>query len=675
VRKQRRLELAVLASAAIFVLVLAFSFRGGRRPKEGGGREAALPPAPEASGQATTLLEGFDFTESVRGKPLMRIRADRTIGYGTAAGLAPNLYSGEKVELTVYPDDSDASAPVTVHSDRADYDERTRESRLSGNVRWTDEDGSLAETGEILFRPRTRMLEAPGRVHFTQGQTSLAAPSARYAIGERILYFAGPIQASGTGSGGGLSKMTGHKGLYRRDSGAIEIENVTGESSSGDRVAADRLLLQMAAEGGRPSWARFEGNVRGILAPGAAGAVPARAAGQPVAAAGADASPPRERLYTADVGTVAFDAEGRTKTVTLEGAPAMLTEGNRRLTAQKIEIGFQDGRAVTASAVGQVRIDSADGHATASRGSLGFGADGVAENMVLEGDVRLESDGRAGDAEKVVELTSKRLWQLIGGPKQSARVTSGGSKLSADSIEIDPDGDVVRGRGRARAVFTPDAQRKVRMTGFVGDPKRPTFGKADLIVLEDAKKTGTLSGSATLWQDDSSLFADDIAMSDADRTVRAAGNVRTVMAPAAPKPGAADARPASVITSKRLLYRDSDRSARFEGGVAITRGGWRASGADSTAWLDEEGGVESVEISGQVKMSDRSTGRSGTADKALDSPKTGKTVLWGSPARVTDAGGNQVAGAVLTIADRGRSVEVTAPEGGKTETIHRTQKN
>ena len=61
--------------------------------------------------------------------------------------------------------------------------------------------------------------------------------------------------------------------------------------------------------------------------------------------------------------------------------------------------------------------------------------------------------------------------------------------------------------------------------------------------------------------------------------------------------------------------------------------------------------------------------------KALDSPKIEKTVLWGSPARVTDAAGSQVAGAVLTIADRGRTVEITAPEGGKTETIHRTQKD
>ncbi len=215
----------------------------------------------------------------------------------------------------------------------------------------------------------------------------------------------------------------------------------------------------------------------------------------------------------------------------------------------------------------------------------------------------------------------------------------------------------------------------MQRAGFVGDPKKPTFGKADLIVLDDAGHLATLSGSATLWQDDSSLFADRITLSDADRTVRAEGQVRAVMAPA-PGKGAGDAaRPASVITSTRLLYRDEDRTARFEGGVGVTRGGWRSTGGESTAWLDKKGQVESVEITGNVRMNDRTIGRSAEADKALDSPRLGKTVLWGSPARVTDAGGNQVAGAVLTITDRGRSVEITAPEGGKTETIHRTQKD
>ena len=117
----------------------------------------AVPaPGDGLRGQATTLLDGFDFTEESGGKPLLRIKADRTIGYGAGAGLAPDLYAGEKVTLTVYPDDG---APVIVHADRGTYDERTREAQLSGNVRWIDEQGSLAETAEgssIRRRARSR---------------------------------------------------------------------------------------------------------------------------------------------------------------------------------------------------------------------------------------------------------------------------------------------------------------------------------------------------------------------------------------------------------------------------------------------------------------------------------------------------------------------------------------
>ncbi len=661
-KSRRRLELAVLAAAAVFVAALAISFRPGRKPAEGGERD--VPPAPDASGQATTLLEGFDFTESLHGKPMMRIRADRTVGYGPAAGLAPNLYAGEKVELTVYPDDG---PPLTVHSERAEYDERTRQSRLSGNVRWLDKDGALVETEEVLFRPRARELSAPRRIRFTQGATELSAPSARYDLAERVVRFAGPVEGTGTGTGGGdaggFSRIRARQGVYRRDSGTIELETFQGESAGGDRLAADTLILQMADQGGRPSWARATGSVQGVIAPDP----------------NAPASGPRH--YAGDVGTIRFDAAGKSKSVELEGAPAILTETGGRLTARRIDVAFENGRAVTAAAEGEVRVDSTGRQAAAARARLGFAPDGAVENTVLDGAVRIQADGRSGEAERAVEVTAQNRWRLTGAAGRSARVESGGSKLSADTIEIDRGRELVTGEGHARAIFAPDAEKKTRLTGFVGDPKRPTFGKANRIVLEDGKRQATLAGAASIWQEDSSLFADDITLSDADRTVRASGGVRAVMAPApssaasAPSKAQTPGRPASIITARRLVYRDEDRTARFEGGVSITRGGWRGSGADSTAWLDAEGQVESVEISGEVKMSDRETGRSGTAQKVLDSPRAGKTVLWGDPARVVDAGGNQVAGAILTIVDRGRSVEITAPEGGKTETIHRTQKD
>src|SRR5262249_2477920 len=102
--KIRRSELVVLASALVFAAILVVSFRPGRRPSAHPG-SGPVPAGDAARGQATTMLDGFDFTEESSGRPLVRIKADRTIGYGPGAGLPPDLYSGEKVTLTLYPDD------------------------------------------------------------------------------------------------------------------------------------------------------------------------------------------------------------------------------------------------------------------------------------------------------------------------------------------------------------------------------------------------------------------------------------------------------------------------------------------------------------------------------------------------------------------------------------------
>ena len=653
---RRRLSIAVLVCGALFLVVLALSFRPGGRPSQRPGRRA--PQDPDGAGQATTLLDGFDFTESVGGKPLLRIKADRTVGYGTAAGLAPDLYAGEKVTLTVYPDDG---SPVTVLADRADYDERTRESKLQGNVRWTDPDGSLAETATIFFHPSKRTLDAPGPVHFTRGTVDLSAPSASYDLREKVVRFAGPVEgASGGKETGGLTRLQAKQGLYRREPGILELEQVVAGSRTGDRLEADHLVLKMADGGHHPEWAHATGSVRGSLLPGGVGDSATAAHGH--------------RRYEGDESTTTFDETGKAKSVTLRGSPARLADDQRRVSASQIIVALTEGRASEAQAAGSVVVESEGRTARSDRGRLAFAEDGSAQNVVLDGSVKIDEDGRSATAARAVQLDTGDVWLLTGAPETSAHVESGGSKLSAERIEVDRPRQQIRGDGNARAVFAPDPKdKRSAPVSFVGDRKKPTFGKADRVVLDDAAKLATLTGKASLWQDDSSLFADAITLSDIEKTVVAVQNVRAVLAPSADRGKPAEQRGASVVTSRRMRYRDSDRSASFENGVAVTRGGWSASGGEATAWLDEKGDVVSTEITGDVKMTDRTVGRTGEAEKALDYPKEGKTVLWGSPARVTDSGGNRVAGAVLTIVDRGRTVQITAPEGGKTETIHRTR--
>jgi LPS export ABC transporter protein LptC len=653
---RRRLELAVLLFGVLFLAVVLVYFRPGHRPSARAARES-VPSAPAAAdaGQATSVARGFDYTETVRGHPVFRIQAERTVAFGPAAGQVPNVYALEKVSLTVYPEDG---APVTVNADRATYDHRSNGAILTGNVRWRDERGAMGETERLEFDPTAKAMTAPARIHFTRGDFALDAVSARYGLDRRELVLSGPIRGSGSGaSTGGLSSLAGDSAVYRRDQGVVELEgHVSAATSSGDRLESDRLTLKMAEEGKALEWARAEGGVHGQLSA-------APVAGQPAS--------PGPRRYAADAGAFVFAPDGSVTSLALTGAPATVKEPGRKVRARTIEIALEAGRARSARARGDVRIDSPDGSASAERGTMGISAGGGVETVELEGNVTMQGEGgRAGTAARAVDVPDRGVWVLTGAADRSATVESEGSRLSADRIELDQKTKGARAEGNARAVFTPTRDRPQAPT-LVGDSSRPTYGKADRIALDDASRVATLSGRASLWQEQSSLFGDDVTLNDRERTLVAVGNVRAVLAPE-PVAGKPD-RPASVVTARRLLYREGASLADFEGDVRLTRGGVRASARKAIAILGKDRKIEKVDLSGDVTLADQTAGRSGRADHAVDFPAEERTVLEGSPAWVVDGEGNRVAGAVLTIAGRGRSVEITAPTGGKTETIHRTK--
>lgn len=652
--KLKRLEVGILVFGAAFLVLLAVFFRPGRRPASGERpRAIGTVPADAEAGEPTTVLSGFDYTESVGEKPLFRIRSERTVGFGAGAGLPPNWYALEKVSLTIYPE---AGTPVTVQADRARYDDRTKAAVLSGNVRWVEpQDGALGETEKLEFDPSNRILRAPTSLHFTRGTFDVRAAAGAYDVRRRTLTLAGPIHGSGTGQGsGGLSSIEAASGEYRRDEAVIELRgNVSASSAKGDHLACDRMLMRFSPEANQLEWARAFGSVRGSLASTDAGG-PARA-------------------YTADEAALFFEPSGEVRAINLIGKPASVTEPNRQIAARAIDLAFAAGRPASARANGEVRLRSDRGNAEGERASASFAPAGGFQTLELEGDVRLSGDGRTGRADRVVDLPDRGIWLLTGSPEVSATVEEEGSKVSAARIEIDQNRKSLRAEGKARAVFVPGKDRPAQAAVLLGDPSHPTYGKADRIVLDRETRLAALSGGASLWQGSSSVFADDITLNDAERSAVAVGKVRTVLTrPAVPGPTGAREEPA-VVTARRLLYRESESSAVFEDGVTVTRGTWRATGDRGVAYFGKDRKLERVELSGGVTLADRATGRSGTGERAVDYPSEGRTVLSGSPARVSDADGNRVAGSTLTITGRGKNVEVTAPEGGRTETIHKTK--
>lgn len=675
---RKRLELAVLAFGAAFLLLIGLSFRPGRRPAATSPGPSPETTAPAGAGQATTVLSGVDFTESVRGKPVFRIRSEKTVGFGPGAGLLPNWYALEGVELTVYTEEG---TPVTVRGDRADYEERSKKARLTGNVRWTDEDGSLGETERVEFRPDTRTLEISAPLHFVRGTFDLRAASGSYDVRGRLVRLTGPVKGSGTGEGsGGLSELAADGALFRRTEGLVELKgNVAASSLSGDRVTADALVLKLEETGKRVEWARATGHVRGVLAGHVRGVLVGASGGKtPGAPNAASAAPPAAgasmpRSYAGEQAAIFFAADGATRSLGLLGSPAWVEEPARRVEARAIDVAFEGGRAVSATARGEVRIRTQEAAARSGRAAIAFAPGGDVETMELAERVEISAGGRSGRAERVVQVPARSVWLLTGGPGSSATVEDDGARVSAARIELTRVPEGLRAEGNARAVFV-GKPGEPRAPTLVGDPGKPTHGKAERMVFDQTARTAHLSGGASLWQGESSLFADDITLNDAARTVVAVGHVRALLErPPAGRGAGAPTR--STITARRMIYQDAGGTATFEDGVSIVRGSWRARAQRGAAYFagEPQRRIERVELVGSVEVHDAAAGRDATAEKATDYPAEGRTVLEGKPARVSDRDGNRVAGATLTIRDRGRSVEVTAPEGGKTETIHRTK--
>ncbi|HKF45562.1 MAG TPA: LptA/OstA family protein [Thermoanaerobaculia bacterium] len=664
---RRRLEILVLAFGAVFLAFLVYSFRPGRRPSSGSGAGNAPRPPAAGEGLPMTVSKGFDYTETVGGKPIFRIQSERTVGFGAAAGAVPDAYALEGVSLTLYPEQG---APVAVHAEKAQYDHRTNDAVLSGNVRWTDEKGALGETSKVEFHPSAkgkRELLAPSPIHFSRGTFQVEAKSGLYDLDKRELALEGPIRGSGTGEGSaGLSSLASDRALYRREEGVIElVGSVSSASRTGDKVECDRMTLKTEQEGNRVEWARAEGNVRGVLAAPPGATPPPGGAVQGLTAA--------ERRYFAQTGALFFASDGAARSLTLTGSPARVEEGNRKVEADTIDVAFDAGHASAAHARGKVRFTSPDNRAESDTANVAFAASGEIASLELSGNVRTEGDGKSAKADKIVQVPSRNLWILTGSAGASATAESEGSKVSAERIEMDRGRRMLDASGNARAVFVPGKSKDRSAPTLVGDSSRPTFGKAPRIVFDDTSRVATLSGGGTLWQGASSLFGDDITLNDSERMLVAVGHTRTVVSP---EPGA-QARekdpPPTVVTARRVVYRDVEGVAVFEDSVVVTRGPWRAWAQKASASFGAARKISRVEMSTDVSLSDSSSGRKGRADRAVDLPDEDRTVLYGSPAWVTDAEGNRVSGAVLTITEKGKRVEVTAPEGGKTETIHKTK--
>jgi len=656
--KITRLQAALLSMGAALLVLLAVTFRRVPRPRREPAPDSATAPGPAGVGQPTTLLSGFDYSESAGGRTRFSVHADRTVGFAQGAGLPSTWYRLERVALTLL---SASGAPLDVKAAAGEYDPRSKAMNLHGNVVAHDAAGTRIEAEAVHFDPVLRRLTIPGSVRFSRGAVTGFGKSAVYATDDRVLTMAGPITAAGSGPGAPFDTLRADAGEYRETEGAMTLSGGVRTVRGPDALSADVVTFHLAADN-RVDSAVAQGRVQGQAGNGAG-----------------------VESYAADEARSRFDAAGRLDHVLLTGAPATVSaaagggQPERRLSAPRIDLGFDAGRLASADAEGRPRLDRTvpgrngapfSESITSDRAHATIAPDGSLSVARFEGNVLGVTIDGISRSPIATYAAASGVTTLLSGGGIDAELDSPRGKLVARRIDVDGKLGTITGDGEARAFLRP-GDRGAGAPEFLASSRQPTRARARRIVFDDRARTARLTGDAALWQEENTLAADEIVLHDADRSALAIGHVRVS---ARSRPGAGEKAPERArIASARMRYDEGAKTAIFEEGVVAVRGSETARGDRGECRFDADRRVERTILDGHVSFEDRATSRRGSGARAVDEPAKGTTNLAGDPAVAQDGQGNRVQGAILTFRKESGSVEVKAKEGGRIESIYQSR--
>ncbi len=267
------------------------------------------------------------------------------------------------------------------------------------------------------------------------------------------------------------------------------------------------------------------------------------------------------------------------------------------------------------------------------------------------------------------------LLNLQGAP----RIVEGGMTTTARVIHLN------RRTGEATAtneVKTTYSELKPQPGGALlasGDPIHVT---ARAMLAQRAASVAHYSGDARLWQGANIIEAPTLDFDRGTRTVLAQGSKNKRVATVLTQQKTGKAQPVN-ITSSRLTYSDTERRARFEGGVVVhsADGGLTADQVDVFLTPATRQGppgslsssqLERIVAQGHVEL--QQPKRRATGDKLVYTAADDKYVLTGGPPLLLDAERGSVTGTSLTFYNRDDRVLVEGGQNGRAVTHTRVSK-
>jgi lipopolysaccharide export system protein LptA len=611
-----RLSLPILFFA--FIAVIALNWRRThttRNSEQTAPVTSTIRPTDTAGGEFKT----FEDTQTIAGRVVMRIRADRVVAFKSGWNTL------EGVKMTIY---RPTGLTYELICPQAQFNSETKEADAKGGVQLTSSDNIDIQTAEIHFDGSRVTNHIPVRFTIdrwkgTAGALDLDVQSDELRLSDKLDATMTPIDPSAS-----TLHLAAAEAVYRRKDNDVSFNTGVQILRDQDHLTVDHALGHFTPDRKTLNGLEGQGNVN-------------------IAFFGTNGT--GRNTITCDRFWSEVSPIGQINAINLSGDQTLahaLLEGppKRDLVAKTIRAAVANREITELRADSQVVMKEPQPQARELSGDkLTVYFDPQTHKPVngsVEGGFKYrDARNQASAVQANFDLVADRVI-LTASPGFDPSITADGNILRAKVIEFSPRA------GMAKATGAVIAQLVSKQSGPSADSTnlfpagKPVFVNSDVVTMRQAPKSAVFSGNVRAWQDTNTIFAQEMQVLGAGDQLSARGEVRMTLY----NTGTPEQRKTPVMSrSDQLMAHKNDRRIELTGGVKIDDEQRHLTSEHATFFFDANRRAERIEAENKVVLLEQPTSRRGTGDKATYLVSKRMIYLNGAPATVTDAKGTMSA--------------------------------
>jgi len=640
-RTIRILRVALPIVGIAFILVIVLSWRRGRPEKEkvpSSGVTSTIRPFDPASIESKT----FEDTQTIGGRVVSRIRARRVVAFKSGWNTL------EDVQLTIY---RPTGLTYELVCPQAQFNSNTKESEAKGGVKVVSSDGVEITTAEIKFDGNH--LTNHVAVNFRIDRWTGSGGALDLDVQAEMLHLFEKVDATMQPSEPGELPMNlkAQDGVFRRKENNVDFTQNVVYTHGADRVTCDHMAARFTPD--RKTLSALEGNGHADIVMGADSPLAGNASGR--------------KELTCDRFWSELGPGGKISALNTAGETALahaVIDGppKRDVVARTFRAALANQVVTELKADGEIvmkELGPEPRETTTDHLVVYFDpATHKAVNAALEGNVHYRDPKNDARTVRATYDIVNDLVTLTAVPGYTPTVVSDGNILKATTIELSPRAQSARAQGDVIAQLVSKGGGPTADATNLFPAGKPVFVNSDQLVMRQAQKLAVFSGNVRASQETNTVFAAEMQVQGQGDQVTARGGVRTILYNTS---SSGEARKTPMLThSDALVAHKNELRIELTGNVKIDDETRHMTGEKATFFLDASKRIEHIEAEQKIVLTDTSTGRKATGDKAKYFVNRRMVYVDGNPATATAPNGTLSAQQIAIDLVRNK-VEVVSP--------------